>query len=167
MWVPPFRHPRIVGYLPLPAAFRSLSRLSSALSAKASALCPFLLDLFGHPCPPGRIALHPGFCMVPHAWYVPIPFFWLFDVFLRISGCFPPTSFPCVNFSRYNHQRLDGAGQLPSSSPMRPGCLPAIRYPKHLGALITGKPRQGGGPLLAGRPSLTLYIKGPCLVFFW
>ena len=30
----------------LPAAFRSLSRLSSALSAKASALRPFLLNLF-------------------------------------------------------------------------------------------------------------------------
>ena len=36
--VSPFRHPRIAGYLLLPAAFRSLSRLSSALSAKASAL---------------------------------------------------------------------------------------------------------------------------------
>ena len=117
MWVPPFRHPRIVGYLPLPAAFRSLSRLSSALSAKASALCPFLLDLFGHPCPPGRIALHPGFCMVPHAWYVPIPFFWLFDVFLRISGCFPPTSFPCVNFSRYNPKPTGNARHSPGSTP--------------------------------------------------
>ena len=45
MWVSPFRHLRIGGYVPLPAAFRSLSRLSSALSAKASALCSFLLDL--------------------------------------------------------------------------------------------------------------------------
>ena len=39
MWVPPFRDLRIFVYVPLPAAFRSLSRLSSALSAKASALC--------------------------------------------------------------------------------------------------------------------------------
>ena len=46
MWVSPFRYPRITGYLLLPAAFRSLSRLSSALSAKASALRPFLLNLF-------------------------------------------------------------------------------------------------------------------------
>jgi hypothetical protein len=46
MWVPPFRHPRINAYLQLPAAFRSLSRLSSALSAKASALRPSLLNLF-------------------------------------------------------------------------------------------------------------------------
>ena len=39
--VSPFRHLRIKGYLLLPAAFRSLSRLSSALSAKASTLCSF------------------------------------------------------------------------------------------------------------------------------
>ena len=45
MWVSPFRYLRIVGYLLLPAAFRSLSRLSSALSAKASSLCSFLLNL--------------------------------------------------------------------------------------------------------------------------
>ena len=38
MWVSPFRYLRINVYLPLPAAFRSLSRLSSALSAKASTL---------------------------------------------------------------------------------------------------------------------------------
>ncbi len=44
-WVAPFRDLRIVVYLPLPAAFRSLSRLSSALSAKASALRPIQLYL--------------------------------------------------------------------------------------------------------------------------
>ena len=42
-WVSPFRHLRISGYLLLPAAFRSLSRLSSALSAKASTLRSSLL----------------------------------------------------------------------------------------------------------------------------
>ena len=42
--VSPFRHLRIVGYLLLPEAFRSLSRLSSALSAKASTICSFLHD---------------------------------------------------------------------------------------------------------------------------
>ena len=41
--VSPFRHLRIAGYLLLPEAFRSLSRLSSALSAKASALRSFCL----------------------------------------------------------------------------------------------------------------------------
>ena len=43
MWVSPFRHLRLIGYLLLPEAFRSLSRLSSALSAKASTLRSFLL----------------------------------------------------------------------------------------------------------------------------
>ena len=45
--VSPFRDLRINGYLLLPEAYRSLSRLSSALSAKASA-CALLLDLFAH-----------------------------------------------------------------------------------------------------------------------
>ena len=45
MWVSPFRNLRIIGYLLLPVAYRSLSRLSSALSAKASTLRPFLLNL--------------------------------------------------------------------------------------------------------------------------
>ncbi len=45
MWVSPFRNLRIMGYLLLPEAYRSLSRLSSALSAKASALRSFLLGL--------------------------------------------------------------------------------------------------------------------------
>ena len=51
--VSPFRHPRIHGYVPLPAAFRSLSRLSSAPGAKASALCPSSLN---RSLPPPRLA---------------------------------------------------------------------------------------------------------------
>ena len=43
--VSPFRNPRIRAHVQLPAAFRSLSRLSSALSAKASTLCSSSLDL--------------------------------------------------------------------------------------------------------------------------
>ena len=46
VWVPPFRYPWISGYVLLPTAFRSLSRLSSALSARASTLRSFLLNLF-------------------------------------------------------------------------------------------------------------------------
>ena len=42
--VSPFRYLRIIGYLLLPEAFRSLSRLSSALSAKASTLRSFTLN---------------------------------------------------------------------------------------------------------------------------
>ena len=52
--VSPFRYLRLIGYLLLPAAFRSLSRLSSALSAKASTLRSFLLNFFLHSC----VALH-------------------------------------------------------------------------------------------------------------
>ena len=54
MRVSPFRHPRIDGYLLLPGAFRSLSRLSSAPSAKASALRLIRLTS------PARIALRAG-----------------------------------------------------------------------------------------------------------
>ena len=42
--VSPFRNLRIKGYLLLPAAYRSLSRLSSALSAKASTLRSFYFN---------------------------------------------------------------------------------------------------------------------------
>ena len=41
MWVTPFGNPRINGYLLLPEAYRSLSRPSSALSAKAFPLRSF------------------------------------------------------------------------------------------------------------------------------
>jgi hypothetical protein len=44
--VAPFGYPRIKACLPLPGAFRCLPRPSSALSAKASTVCPFFLDLF-------------------------------------------------------------------------------------------------------------------------
>ena len=43
--VPPFGNLRIKGYLLLPAAYRSLSRPSSAPSAKAFPLCSYQLGL--------------------------------------------------------------------------------------------------------------------------
>ncbi len=43
--VPPFGYPRINAHLQLPAAFRSLSRPSSAISALASTLRSYSLDL--------------------------------------------------------------------------------------------------------------------------
>ena len=52
--VSPFRHPRIKAHVQLPAAFRSLSRLSSAPSARASALRPTMLNLFVSPPLPLR-----------------------------------------------------------------------------------------------------------------
>ena len=42
LWVPPFGYPRINAYSQLPAAFRSVSRPSSPLSAKAFTKCPYL-----------------------------------------------------------------------------------------------------------------------------
>ena len=62
MWVSPFRNLRINGYVLLPAAYRSLSRLSSALSAKASTLRSYSLYHFFHHFRDGAaficIALH-------------------------------------------------------------------------------------------------------------
>ena len=43
-WVVPFGNPRINGHLHLPAAYRSLPRLSSPTRAQASTMCPFLLS---------------------------------------------------------------------------------------------------------------------------
>ena len=43
--VSPFGNPRIEAYLQLPAAYRSLSRPSSALDAKAFTLCSCSLEL--------------------------------------------------------------------------------------------------------------------------
>ena len=62
MGVSPFRYLRITGYVLLPAAFRSLSRLSSALSAKASTLRSYWLDLL-----PGLGSLFGAPLPVPHA----------------------------------------------------------------------------------------------------
>ena len=47
--VAPFGYLRINSYLRIPAAFRSLSRPSSPLRAKASPVCPFLLSFFTIP----------------------------------------------------------------------------------------------------------------------
>ena len=46
-WVAPFGNLRIDAYLPLPEAYRSLSRPSSAPDAKAFPLCSFSLNLVG------------------------------------------------------------------------------------------------------------------------
>ena len=60
--VSPFRYLRINGYLLLPEAFRSLSRLSSALSAKASTLRSSSLNQLSLPCSVTAVGL--GFYQV-------------------------------------------------------------------------------------------------------
>ena len=92
-WVSPFRNLRIFAHVPLPAAFRSLSRLSSAPSAKASAPRPFQLD-------PGRRPLAWG----PAAFLSFLLWFSLSFPF-RSGGppAFPDLGCLClgIRFSRY------------------------------------------------------------------
>ena len=101
MWVSPFRDLRINGYLLLPEAYRSLSRPSSALSAKASALRPSCLTLyFGHP---STIALASGllFFHELHRLY-PLRY-------SLISGLFDNVTFVTPRMSSYllRFKRLD------------------------------------------------------------
>ena len=67
--VPPFGYLRINAYLQLPAAFRSLSRPSSAISALASTLRSYSLDLasFGFLVTPKTIEMirNPVFAFHP------------------------------------------------------------------------------------------------------
>ena len=58
MRVSPFGHLRISAHVQLPAAFRSLSRPSSAPSAKASALRPSSLDLAAGSSDYGHVAYY-------------------------------------------------------------------------------------------------------------
>ena len=76
MGVPAFGHPRIEAYLQLPAAFRSLSRPSSAPNAKAFSICSSSLEL------PSVYYLHNIGCSLL-AWiaviilYSYLSFFWI------------------------------------------------------------------------------------------
>ena len=59
MWVAPFGNPRFIGYLLLRAAYRSLSRPSSAPDAKAFPLRSFQLDLLAAKSIPLRFHRQP------------------------------------------------------------------------------------------------------------
>ena len=94
LWVSPFRHPRIISYLPIPVAFRSLLRLSSALSAKASTLRSCLLTIYasGLRSPLTRVC-----SVIPPAVLDLFISIWCVNTFLlrlRLSLAFmPPASF--------------------------------------------------------------------------
>ena len=73
--VPPFGYPGIKAYLQLPQAFRSLSRPSSAISAMASTLRSFMLDLASTVLPFLRLLRWKNnlICGALHAFALPFP----------------------------------------------------------------------------------------------
>ena len=90
--VSPFRYPRIPACLRLPVAFRSLSRLSSALSAKASTLRPFLLNL-------RSAALSCGLVLKMHSppWrFMKVPAFFIRSAREQMSDAFASHDFSCA-----------------------------------------------------------------------
>ena len=107
--VSPFGHLRVTGYLLLTAAFRSLSRPSSALSAKASTLRSFLFDLSALIAfrTDGSLALH---LIVFTIWWVVFLIRYPFKITPRMS--FPISKrltffwiFSYMQFSRYIKMR--------------------------------------------------------------
>ena len=73
--VSPFRYPRIIAYLQLPVAFRSLSRLSSALSAKASTLRSSSLNLSTNSASVDNCSSVPwGACTPKELWVIVVTF---------------------------------------------------------------------------------------------
>ena len=120
--VSPFRNPRITGYVPLPAAYRSLSRLSSALSAKASALCPYQLNQSFPAC--GIALPHAGHCIChfselsapcytsPALWQARCASFWMSDYYISVIYSFS------MQFSRYRSlPDIPSAKLLPAFTP--------------------------------------------------
>ena len=95
-WVSSFRDLRINAYLQLPEAYRSLSRLSSAPSAKAFALRPCSLDHFK--LISFEIGLYPLDSLLPTKIIVTLPF--EIAIFLKrtyYNLCFAVI----IQFSRY------------------------------------------------------------------
>ena len=152
MWVSPFRYLRIKGYLLLPVAFRSLSRLSSALSAKASTLRSFLLDLvysfysvrnwvfaFNNADRIASILNFRSFGLVVNFVYDILGCLDKKIIFIKIF---------CMKFSRYNselrsHQKLlrnfRNIGIFQCFCYCLTECLSVIRNLNVLKSLITGK----------------------------
>ena len=93
--VHPFGDLRVKGYVPLTAAYRSLSRPSSAPGAKASTLCPYSLDL----CKTGSFfsRLLSWNCILPSSIST-----FVFDLFLDIRFVKKICFLLCfIHFSRF------------------------------------------------------------------
>ena len=107
----PFRYLRINGYLLLPEAFRSLSRLSSALSAKASTLRSFMHNQ-REGLPRERDSFHT--CIALHA-LVQVNFFTLFsskccncyNSFLFITITSDVLIFSSISYMRFSRYIAD------------------------------------------------------------
>ena len=92
--VSPFRDPRIRAYLQLPVAFRSLSRLSSALSAKASTL---------RSCSLNHFLSHLAWCYLAGTWPSKNQdFLFLGCLVIFVFANFDTLRFISIRFSRYN-----------------------------------------------------------------
>ncbi len=81
--VTPFGYPRITGYVLLPAAFRSLSRPSSPVSSKASAMDLYSLDHITFP-PSGPLVRSVRRSSMPHTTRG-------LRRYLQLSRCFLPS----------------------------------------------------------------------------
>ena len=110
MRVSPFRHLRIKGYLPSP--FRRTSRLSSALSAKASTICSFSSMTKRTAAHGRRLASYVGialpalasrhfFYSLPRIWFVMNNRFRDYLGCLDLDILLDHFVFPCMRFSRY------------------------------------------------------------------
>ena len=159
MRVSPFRHPRITGYLLLPAAFRSLSRLSSALSAKASTLRSSSLNLFR------SFLLFLEFSFFPSAPSVALPGR-LFLVLLRPSGLPVLLAFLDVSsFLQYSVFKVQRNGFLTfqwrlRDSNSRPPACKAGALPAELSPLM-----GSGSRLLSRTVSSAVPSAAPGLTF--
>ena len=120
--VSPFGHPRIFGYLRLPAAFRSLSRPSSAPDAKAFPLRSFSLDLlqelsgFSKILPTASFEISVRFSPLPRFFAFVFHFCCLvlaFFVFVSLFG-FQGTLSSAAGRSQRSNSSLDRSGLPPS-----------------------------------------------------
>ena len=93
--VPPFGYPRIKAYLQLTAAFRSLSRPSSAPNAKAFSVCSSSLELLNRTVCSRFFVLRSNCCVSylqflwQNCFFYPVRKNLIFRRFSLLISCFP------------------------------------------------------------------------------